>query len=215
MKKIICLLLIVLSFTNFIVFAEVDGDLTSKGGTVFIETESKSSETIAPLTVIPDYSRKLSVPLCKQINGWFCGPASVQQIIMYYNGSSPSQTTIANDLGTTERGTNMSNIPAYLNSKTGKSYGIYSIGEFSSYRTNILATIKSAKPMIIDILATTANWPYATEGHFLVINGITMANQVGTIHMVDPHFSGIGKWSSEDLKVYTVNNNHWRKQIIR
>lgn len=137
---------------------------------------------IEPYTVHPDYTKILNVPYFKQLEGHFCGPASIQQILMYYNGVAPSQYVIAEHIRTSAAGTDMTRIAPYLVEKTGKSYNLYPIGEFLSYRTNIINNFKIDKPMIIGIKTKSGvQWPYQTDGHFLVVSGISLRNQIGRI----------------------------------
>lgn len=53
--------------------------------------------------------------VCTQENGYYCGPATVQQTLKRINGSAPSQSTIASGIGTTTAGSNLASMVSYIN----------------------------------------------------------------------------------------------------
>ena len=77
------------------------------------DDELVSTETIYP-------ARKLNMKSCKQINGYYCGPATTKQTLQYLTGKSYKQGDIAKALGTTKDGTDGTQIIKYLNMKQKK-----------------------------------------------------------------------------------------------
>ncbi|MBR6835402.1 MAG: C39 family peptidase, partial [Oscillospiraceae bacterium] len=72
--------------------------------------------------------------ICHQENDYYCVPACVRSMLMYINGSSPSQSSIASSLGTTSSdGTNPTTIAPYLNSKQNNCYYVYYASPTQSY----------------------------------------------------------------------------------
>ena len=102
----------------------------------------------------------------------YCIPATIKSILMYINGTSPSQSTIA---ATT--GTNPTNIPGYLNDRQNECYYIYTAkSEFNQdgMCSKLYSTIFfSHVPVSMGISGTTtSNWYYETAGHSLAVFGI-------------------------------------------
>lgn len=81
----------------------------------------------------PAYT-ELAGPWFKQQNGYYCGPATVKQVLHYINNVSSTQDTYASELGTTSAGTDMTGIPGVLNSHiSGYEYNYYDIGTAATY----------------------------------------------------------------------------------
>lgn len=122
---------------------------------------------------------KISIPgnfsICHQENDYYCVPACVRSMLMYINGSSPSQSSIASSLGTTSDGTNPTTIAPYLNSRQNNCYYVYYASPTQSYLCDFLYfTIAYEKcPASIGISgATASNWCYEASSHSLVVDAI-------------------------------------------
>lgn len=117
---------------------------------------------------------KISIPgkftMYQQETDTYCIPATVQSILTYINGSSPSQAAIAE-----ETGRDSTKIPGYLNERQDKCYYIYTLNPGkASMGYKLYATIADSKvPASMGISGTTTtNWYYLTNGHSLVVNAI-------------------------------------------
>ena len=124
----------------------------------------------------------------KQINTYYCGPATVYQTLHYSNGSSPSQQNIASALGTTTDGTDGTKIPPYLNSQqTENSYIILPITQLVNFKDAVKYGMKYKAPTVLRIrLRGNNEFGYTTDGHFLNIGG---QNTGATQYLiVDPYF---------------------------
>ena len=121
---------------------------------------------------------KISIPgtftIYQQINNYYCAPASVKSVLQYINGSSASQGTIANGLGTTTSGTNATRIAPYLNQNQSFYYARFANPTKTEMCEKLYATITGPKkPCLMSIVNPSGNnWHYSTGGHRLVINAI-------------------------------------------
>ena len=102
----------------------------------------------------------------------YCIPATVKSILMYINGSSPSQATIADTTGT-----DPTKIPGYLNDRQDACYYVYTAKsnfDQDGMCSKLYSTIVNNKvPASMGISGTTSsNWYYATNGHSLAVFGI-------------------------------------------
>lgn len=83
--------------------------------------EKEQEEKLLNSQITTKAVTKISIPgtftMYQQINNYYCAPASVKSVLQYINGSSDSQSTIANGLGTTSDGTSPTKIAPYLNQK--------------------------------------------------------------------------------------------------
>lgn len=159
----------------------------------------------------------LDVPVFKQENNYYCGPATVKQVLHFLNGSSLSQKTYASELGTTTSGTNMVNIPDVLNEhrqNDGPSYSYREFDEFKNWYPHVALDIMNERPVIIDITSTKDNWLYATSGHFMCISGYDDSTSTKYAWVTDPHPKHYGTYKYKAEEVYTVNRAHWRHAMI-
>lgn len=163
-------------------------------------------------------SNIMNVPWCPQTEGYYCGPASVQQVLTYLNGYSPSQDDLAKELNTTRyNGTDTGRIVDYLNSQISKTYEArwswkdkYVLEHMVVYATDV-----NDLPIIAHIIVpehdTAGNplpvysWPFYTDGHYVVYNGYS--NGGSTIHVTDPyaHMANYNQYRIRDGK-YTVES---------
>lgn len=121
-------------------------------------------------------------------NNW-CSGATVQQTLMYINGTSPSQSTIMNAVGA---GPSLNTVLDYLNIKQTKN--IY-IRTYCSTKADFDARLAYSayyySPMIFTLKSTGNNWPYSTNGTLriaMVILGATIYSQTHFILIIGQVF---------------------------
>jgi len=141
---------------------------------------------------LPRTSYKISIPgnfsIYPQETNVYCVPACVKSMLQYINGSSPSQSKIAKDLGTVDGvGTSATEIAPYLNEKQDKVYYIYKPSPSQeSMCDHLYYTISEdqapASMGIVDSSGST--WLYSTPGHSLVVNAIYSDKSI--IQFADP-----------------------------
>jgi hypothetical protein len=162
----------------------------------------------------------LPIPAYQQANSYYCGPATVKAVVQYHNGTSSSQTTYANLLGTTASGTEFSKVATVLSDKTGKNY-VY--GQMATsmlqWKTCInldLTTWEMAA--IMDIRATSSNWKYPTTGHILPIRGMVYTGTVNSIShviMADSHPDYCtANYKETATRAYNVNHAHPQQAMV-
>lgn len=171
------------------------------------EYESFQNGTaIIPLTT----SSSLAVPFYSQETSYYCGPATTRQTYSYLNNLlnsssyAPSQTAIANSLGTTTNGTDQDKIVTYLNQNfPSKVYATYwkngAYTSASALLNYVVNDINGRKPTIAHViisssLKSTSDWKYTTNGHYLNFYGYVkgVSTDVDIIQMTDPYLDGHG-----------------------
>ena len=139
---------------------------------------------------------KLGVPFRSQINSYYCGPATVQQVRGYYYGTYqlPSQDTIAAALGTTTNGTEVQAVVNYLNANFSQTYAAQWYFSSASNLYNFVAyDVACYKPSVAFITNTTYNnWLYSVAEHFLCFEGYVNDTTTNAyrIYVVDPFLNG-------------------------
>lgn len=247
-KTLSCILTVVMLFCHMKPvlaspqFTEVNGDLSlEEGAEEFVQTEEnleilekklagldQTENKMGQLSAqdragTPNFIKvELSVPYYVQANNYYCGPATVKEIVQYYNGSSGTQAYYANLLGTTTNGTDMTYIPSVLNSSISSSIYAYddTWTSFSQWATRVMASIDAGNPVVADISTsgvTMLQIPYVTTGHYVAIIGYsydTRSNTLASVKIADSHptYYGIYWYPSSDL--YTANDNHFRHAIL-
>ncbi|MCR1898492.1 C39 family peptidase [Irregularibacter muris] len=214
-----------------------DGDLTyEEGGKAYILTEedeklleeknqeilkfndNKNNDNILQPMYYPDGEyRELSVPVFKQANGYYCGPATVKQVTHFIKGSSSSQSYYAGKLGTTKAGTDMTVIANYLKNNVKSNYVYASIGTFDAWMNKVNYGMKNKMPGVIDINTKNISaFPYDTDtGHFVNMSGYDTKFGPGVkVRITDPFGPGLGNRWYNARDVYNANNNHFRRAII-
>lgn len=153
------------------------------------DDELVSTETIYP-------ARKLDMKSCRQVEPFYCGPATVKQTLQYITKKSYSQREIAKDLHTTEAGTEAKYIVPYLNSKQNKVF-------FTTSTTTSTAKLKKRichditvanTPSIARIIfrkVKEGNWPYSSKGHYLNISGYSRGMK--KVELTDPNMKNVKK----------------------
>lgn len=231
MKKTICLLMtcVLLGSMSLKANAQEDfnGDLTiEEGANASIETidnyktlmenyqmlEDIKSGTINSTQAL-DYNT-LSITCFQQETVYYCGPATVKQVVHFLSGSSNTQSYYATQLGTTDEGTDMTVIPSVIKNATGISYAYEKIGTESAWFDKVFVSVMNAKPAILDINTKSVSaFPYSSDGHFVNVSGYD-ATGTKQVRITDPYVYGLGnRWyNASDL--YTANSNHWRQAIL-
>lgn len=160
----------------------------------------------------------LGVKYYKQETSYYCGPATVYQTLKYINGSSESQDDIADALGTTEDGTDGSNIPPYLNEQQSENdYIAYTITKESRLKNAINFDMKFGYPTILRVkLTKDSEFGYKSNGHYLNVGGQTAGGEEYDI--VDPYYGYKNGPSSSSYyvsfdAVYTAVTSHFKSEI--
>nr|WP_304711301.1 C39 family peptidase [uncultured Acetatifactor sp.] len=233
-KWIACMtMLMAVSFSTFAHAAEeVNGDLSlEEGAQVYVESaedrmlrerkEAELNDEYGISMAAASYT-KLNVPVFVQSEDWYCGPATVKQVVHYIKGSSQSQAYYAHKdrLNTTENGTDMTKIPGVVNAAIGEKYYVYDeIASRAEWDKELPQSLVKRRPAILDI--NTMNvpaFPYRTKGHFVCLSGedaITSDGDGYFFQIADPiNKSGGGlQWYLKD-DLYKANVNHFRAAYI-
>lgn len=152
-----------------------------------------------------------------QDNEYYCGPATVKQVLHYINGSSLSQDSYAQSLGTTEAGTDMTRIVDVLNSnQSSKTYTYASIGTQTNWELMVKHSTYWGTPAIIDINTSdySSDFLYASTGHFVNISGYDYSSATHKVQITDPYWVNPGNHWYDSSVLYGANNAHFRKAII-
>lgn len=139
-------------------------------------------------------NKRLSVPLYKQENSYYCGPASAQMTLSYLYGSV-SQSTLARNMGTNlEQGTFVYKMVNGLNSYLGSSAYKYVSNSSISFGNGLTYSIDRGKPVICHVMTGTLPNYSATgydTGHYVVATGysFTASGSSGsdTVYYNDPN----------------------------
>ncbi len=224
MKKVLAKLLVVccLLSSSMTAFAqEVNGDLSLEEGAqevvITAEMEQKEQAKWAAFSrmraTYPSYCL-LSVKRFQQETNYYCGPATVKQVIHYINGSSLTQSKYASILGTTTDGTTMTDIDDVLNDYISEEHYVYSsIGTQSEWLNKVRYSLYYQRPAVLDINTNgISSFSYSSSGHFVNVCGYSESS--GRVAITDPYGEqNTAVWHSVS-NLYSANNNHWRQAII-
>lgn len=218
----ICVLALLWGMIGISVSAQemINGDLTYEEGAVDNITSEMQALEQQKLNAL--YRNRVSYPSGMSLavthfgqeNDYYCGPATVKQVVHWINGSSNSQQWYATQLGTTTDGTNMTNIPGVVNSCIDEQHYVYSaIGTQTEWMDKIRSSVYNSRPAILDIntvqLYEDGNFPYPTEGHFVNVSGYSTTQ----VRITDPNDAAGNVWY--DISVlYSANNAHFRQAIV-
>ena len=141
---------------------------------------------------------KISIPgtftIYQQEETMYCAPACVKSMIQYLNGSSPSQSVIAGEMGTSFlTGTPVINIAPYLNEMVDEVYIRSANPSLAAFKASVYATIVDYKDpaMMAMVNHNSSYWHYNTDGHAVVINAIY--SDRNTVQIADPAGSKYNK----------------------
>jgi Peptidase_C39 like family len=131
----------------------------------------------------PPAKKELAYQYAVQINGWYCGPAAVRNALTT-RGLSPSQDALANQLGTTENGTNSAeDTTRVLNAVTKTSfYHTTSIPDkgvtqqqINQLRADVVRAISHGYGVVANIVGdaqdVNGNWYSFGGGHYIAVVG--------------------------------------------
>jgi len=146
------------------------------------------------------WSHLFGIMAYKQDTTYYCVPAACKTCIQYLTGSSPSQSTIASDLGTTVNGTPFGNAITYLNSHQTATIYVSKPG------TTNLATMKNDfydavvsyndPPLVGLAFTTNSGWAYDTTGHAMCIG--SARNDKEYFKLLDPYIP----WVNPNASMY-------------
>lgn len=147
-----------------------------------------------------------------QTTSYNCVPACIQAVLRYVNGSTPTQATIANAVGTTTLGTYMYKVHTYLNQQqTVFDYDIAYITSVTELKNAVYNDIVTyGVPSIIGLsFSTSDGWLYDTPGHAMSAYGIK--SDKSSISLADPWIgysgSGLSSYSSSYSKTTSTVYN--------
>lgn len=192
-----------------------DIDLSSDNGTIYTdEYLNELEEAYSRVKEVADsncvtragicwMSRTLSVNTYQQENGYYCGPANIKQVVQYINGSSASQSTYANRMGTnSSEGTYVYKMRDELNyrqSYNGYVYQQMNSGSYNTFMTIVKGNIfygddteVKGKPIILHAkTASLYQYNGTNLGHYLTVNGYDDVTK--KITYVDPWNANYGR----------------------
>ena len=161
-------------------------------------------------------SKQLSVPAYQQERGYWCGPANIKQVIQFINGSSSSQSTYANSMGTNSSdGTYVYKMAQELNSRQSKFTYAYEYVSFglNDLKDRILRNITQDKPIILHAHTQYLYMYNGTNlGHYLTLSGYwfdTTApgpQAAPRAYYVDPYYLDYGRGSVYGTHSDTMQN---------
>ena len=159
----------------------------------FIKDNIKHSEEVLSNRMIPVMARskKLSVPLIQQENGYYCGPASLQMVLKY-KGKSYSQSKLAEYAGTTrKKGTYVYRMRDTLNDILGDKYVYVQLND-QAFGNGLLYSIDKGYPVICHVQTKTLkNYQGIDKGHYVVsigyVAGFSGNYSVSNVRYNDPN----------------------------
>lgn len=231
MKKIVSVFLSAVMLSSMVFAApniteDVNGDMTyEEGASYYVPTpEDEAIRQFIlsqPQAIGNVYYRVVSVTPFLQENSYYCGPATVKQTLHSVNGSSSSQSSYASRLGTTTSGTDMTKIPAVLNSDQNETYYVYStFSDINTWLSYSKWSLNKGVPAILDINTSgISQFPYTSSGHFVNLSGLDLDENDGggttnRALITDPYGPGFGNNWYYVTNVYQANRNHFRSAII-
>jgi len=122
----------------------------------------------------------VNVPHRRQERTNWCGPATAQQTIAFFNGSAPTQQSLATSMNMTgSAGTDLPIVRNAVNRNISR--WVYNSPIRHSNRASIMNNIQGSilnniPPMIR--VQHVAGWPYSTAGHFVSVSGLTIQGAV-------------------------------------
>jgi hypothetical protein len=143
------------------------------------------------------------VSLFMQETSYWCGPATVRQSLSYHKSASgsgvslPSQSTLANEIGTTTSGSVTTAMVRTLNSYSGKFGSIYYVASdiedtsnpYESFVNRIGTMLRSGSTAPIILVQTNYLERYKGHStrHYITISGFDDRTSTITMRSVDPN----------------------------
>lgn len=187
----------------------------------FIEQRKETEGN--PSAVAGGYYKTIAVPSFEQATNYYCAPATVKQVLHFFNGTSSTQGTYATKLGTSGAGTDFSVVDNVLNSLQSKNTFVYKdIGTYLNWGANIDLNLQNNFPTVLDLTISPANMPKYTidiAGHILNVSGSDTTKASPLIRLTDPFDQGnrgvtLGNVWHPHNGVYKANASHFRRAII-
>lgn len=123
----------------------------------------------------------------KQLNDYYCAPASVFMVLTNINGSSVSQSTLASSMGTTlSEGTYVYKVTNELNKRQSKfKYAHQLISSKDALKKALYTSIGYNAPVILNVntKSLTMYNGYATD-HYVVAQNVIEDNNVGRLDRI-------------------------------
>lgn len=198
----------------------INGDMSYEEGAQRViiteEMKQREQEKLDSFRKSRRYDSYVTLPVTRyeQETNYYCGPATVNQVVCYVTGTYRQQSFYATELGTTTAGTDMTRITGVLNEYIYEDHYVYSsIGTRSEWLEKIRYSLDCNRPAVLDINTedTTLGFPYTSEGHFVNVSGYDGSS--GTVRITDPNDPNGNVWYPI-RNLYAANNNHFRKAII-
>lgn len=170
-----------------------------------VEETKETKETTKPKSY--PKSASVTVPSYTQINSWYCGPATMQSLLKYINGSKRTQQSIAKSMGTWyPYGNDMKELITFINSnQKSYKYRTKNLPSLDQFKNDIKSNIVDKKmPIILRIkIVNMKGVPYnASGGHFMLAIGYDSNGD--RIKVMDPFAPRAGKKYSN---VYYLNTS--------
>lgn len=182
---------------------------------ILSEVQASSGVSTENSLTYADSSCIIPVPYYRQLYGNYCGPATTQQTLTYFNGTSPSQDTIAAAFGMVPNGAGVPNgtdVPNYINARESSNYYLARVNEAEAQmQTDMINDINIYGPTILRIAPTTQYWQYNSAGHYLNVSGEISTT---TFEVTDPFIQYIvptntsGKYDTSLYDIWTVTQLH-------
>lgn len=154
-------------------------------------------------------SRTLNVPTYEQEKYYWCGPASVKEVLQFLNGSSLSQTEYANHMETDIDGSTwVYKLTNELNNQQSRhNYQFEDIRTSDRFRQILIADVMDSEvgvPFILHALTDTLYTYNNTRlHHYIVVIGGNMPNQ--TVTYVDSYSNDYGRGTTLGRHIDTLN----------
>ncbi|MCI9476512.1 MAG: hypothetical protein HFE71_08600 [Emergencia sp.] len=134
-----------------------------------VKAESYVDSVLSPARV--GGHKSLTIPTKKQINYYYCGPASLRMVLLYH-GIDQTQSYIAGKIGTTEAGSDVAPMRTYLNSQVGSgTYTYVNVSELA-FSDGLVYSIDKRKPLICMIQTSKLEYYKGHKSvHFVVAKG--------------------------------------------
>lgn len=121
-----------------------------------------------------------TVPVYRQDNGFYCGPAALQMTLKHITNTKFSQDSLASSAGTTEKnGTYVYKMRDVLNSKQSKhKYAYTTVSSQSDLKRKVTASIAGEAPVIF----------HAKTGSLVMYNGTNLGHYVVGHTIYEPSY---------------------------
>lgn len=197
-----------------------DLDLTCSNGTIYTSQKNYDDLHLNENVPMPTYfTAQLNVPTFKQEENYYCGYASVKEVLQHINGTSKSQSTYASEMGTSGSSAVVYKIKNLLNNYISSPKYTYSLGRnytLDTFKSLVENNIANNRPIIMHAKANYLTL-YQNASfdiwHYYVIDGHTITgneDNVKYIYYVDSweanYGSGNTLGSHQDLTINALNS---------